>query len=158
MAAIHHPLGRPRALSWPAGRPGLGHLPNLPSAGQVNWWVTAALALVGVSAMLPVLQNSTATSRGFEIQELQAERAQLDGDLRVLETDVAALTSLERLQRRAAELGLHPAGPSIFLTVAEAGPAPAKIPAEYLPDPAPKRGGTESWWRSLVRWLPLLPD
>jgi hypothetical protein len=152
MAAINHPLGRShRRAAATAGR-------LRPALGHTNWWLLSAFVILGVSAMLPVVQNSTATTRGFEIKVLQAEQARLQGDIRVLESDVATLTSLERVQRRAAEIGLFPAQRPIYLTVAEAGPAPAKIPAEYLPGPAPQTGGAESWWRSLLRLLPLIRD
>jgi hypothetical protein len=104
------------------------------------------------------VQNSSATSRGFEVQQLHAEQALLEGAVSVLESDIAELTSLDRVQRRASELGLQPATSTIYISVDEAGPEPAKIPAEYLSDPAPTTGGTESWWQSLLEWLPLLPD
>jgi hypothetical protein len=150
VAAINHPVGRRRRLAG-------GHKLSRPHL-DANWWLVSAVAVLAVSAMLPVVQNSTATSRGFEITNLQAQRSGLEGDLRVLESDVATLTSLDRVQRRAAEIGLYPAANSIWVSVDEAGPAPAKIPAEYLPPPARATGATDPWWRSLLEWLPLLPD
>jgi hypothetical protein len=145
MAAINHPYGLGRKA-----------LPRVPILGRPNWWVLGAAAIVAVSAMLPVVQNSSATSRGFELQALRAEQAVLRGELGQLESDVARLTSLYRIERRATEIGLIPATKPVYVTVTEAGPAPAQVPAEYLPAEAPETGKPESWWQSLFGWLPLI--
>jgi hypothetical protein len=144
VAAINHPLGHARRglpLPMPAFKP--------------NWWVLGALALLGVSAMLPVLQNSAATSSGFKTQELRAEQAKLNGDIRTTEAEVAQLTSLTRIERRAGEIGLGPGTNPIFVNVDQPGPAPAKIPSEYLPAPTPSTSEPEPWWRSLFSRVPL---
>jgi len=120
----------------------------------INWWVLGAITLASVSAMLPVLQNSSTTSRGFEVQELQAQQVRLQGEIAAVEADVARLTSLARIKKRAGELGLVPATSPLYITVDEAGPAPAKIPAEYLPLPERTPKPQESGWGSLLRWLP----
>ncbi len=145
MAAINHPL-----------RHGRRAIPA-PSFGKPNWWVAGAIILAVFSATLPVIQNSETTSRGFEVQSLQAEQASLRGDIGLLESDVARLTSLTRIQRRATQIGLIPAADPVYVNVDEPGPAPAKIPAEYLPAPAPRAQGSTPWWRSITEWLPL-PD
>ena len=143
MVAIHHPLGHARRLPLPS------------PVGKPNWWVLSAAAIAGMSAMLPVLQNSSATSRGFDIQDSQATQARLNGEISLLESDVARLTSLSRIDRRAKEIGLGPADHPIYITIDEAGPQPAKIPSEYLPPATPKREAPDSWWRSLIDWLSL---
>lgn len=143
MAAINHPLGHPRRVPFP-----------VPMA-RPNWWVLSAVAIAGLGAMLPVLQNSAATSRGFEIQQSQAEQVRLQGEISLLESDVARLTSLARIERRAKEIGLGPSDHPFYITVDEAGPQPAKIPAEYLPPVARKTDAPDSWWRSLIDWLSL---
>lgn len=130
-------------------------LPVRTPFGTLNWWVMSAVLIAGTSAMLPVFQNSMATSEGFHMQSAQAEQAQLRGDISVLESDVGQLTSLERIQRRAQEIGLSPSDNPIFVHVDEAGPAPAKIPAEYLPAPTPQRVAPQSWWQSFFGWLPV---
>jgi hypothetical protein len=146
MAAINRPLGQARTgLSFRT------------PAGRVSWWLVAAVAVLGLSAMLPVLQNSSATSQAFETRDLRAQRDALNGDVNLLEADIARLTSLVRIERRAADIGLAPATSQVFVTVGEPGPAPAKIPAEYLPAPAAPGGRSAPWWQSLLRRLPL-PD
>lgn len=141
MAAIHQPLRRGRPFPVP-------HL-----APRVNWWILAALGVFGVGAALPVLQHSTATSRGFEVQHLETRQAELNGEIRLLESDVARLTSLSRIQRRAGEIGLVPGDVPIYVQVDVAGPAPAKLPSEYLPGPTPQTGESETWLHSLFGWL-----
>jgi len=115
----------------------------------------ASVVVLGVGAMLPVFQNSVATSRGFDSQSLDAQQAQIQGHLLLLEAEVARLTSLDRIERRATDIGLIPAADALYVTVSEPGPAPAKIPAEYLPGVEPERNDPASWWQSLLTWLPL---
>ena len=127
-------------------------LPN-PFRG-LNWLVAGFIVAATVSAMLPVLQNATTTSRGFEVQALQAQQVRIEGDIKLIEADVARLTSLTRIEKRAAEIGLVPSTSPIYINVEVAGPAPAKIPAEYLPPPTANTNSTEGWLSSLLRWLP----
>ncbi|GMV85141.1 MAG: hypothetical protein AMXMBFR80_09970 [Dehalococcoidia bacterium] len=122
--------------------------------GRPNWTVAGAIALVGLCAMLPVIQNSAATSRGFDIQEIRQREARLNGEISLLESDVARLTSLTRIERRAQDIGMVPAANPIFVTVNEPGPAPAKLPAEYLPRRSPEQDAPAPWWKPLVSWLP----
>lgn len=141
MVAIPHPLGRrvpaPR-LARPAGG-----------------WLFGALVVLGIGAMLPVLQSSAATTRGFTAQEAQLREATLTGEIRQIEADVARLTSASRIERRAAEIGLGPGIAPRYVSVAEPGPAPAKLPADYLIIPPSPEDGAQSWWRSLLSRLPL---
>lgn len=143
MAAINHPLGhgRRRPLPVPFSKP--------------NWWVLSAVAIAGIGAMLPVIQNSTATSRGFDIQRDTAKQAKLNGQISLVESDVARLTSLNRIERRAREIGLGPTENPIYITIDEAGPAPAKVPSEYLPPAVSQPSPPDSWLRSLISLLSL---
>ncbi len=142
MAAINHPYGGARR-----------GLPVRTPFGTLNWWVLSAVLIAGLSAMLPVLQNSVATSEGFRAQSSQAEETRLNGEISLLEADVAQLTSLSRIQRRAEEMGLGPSADPIFVHVDEAGPAPAKIPSENLPVATAEPVKPEAWWRSLFSWV-----
>jgi hypothetical protein len=144
MAAINHPFPQARR-----GAP----LPF--GAGRINWWVLGAFAVFGVGALLPVLQNSTATTRGFDVQRLEAQQALVAAEIRALEADVAALQSLSRIEQRARELGLVPGTDPVYITVDVPGPAPARIPSEYLPRPTASGDGPAPWWQSLIgRLLP----
>ena len=141
MATIHRPYGIPHA----------GDLRN--PLGGINRWLVGAVFLAGVMALLPVMQNSWVTSQGFDLQAIEQQKAATRGQMSLIETDVARLTSLSRIERRATEMGLVPAFDPIYVSVDVAGPAPAKIPAEYLPGPAVQTSETAPWWRSLLQWL-----
>ena len=143
MAAIHPPLTKEQKKA--GTRAPLG----------ANVWVLAGMAILGISAMLPVLQNSAATSQGFRTQAIEADKAKLNGEIRTLEADVASLTSLARIQRRAQEIGLEPGARPIYVSVSEPGPAPAKLPAQYLPGPDRSSEAPAAWWQSLNTWVPL---
>jgi hypothetical protein len=143
MAAINHPLGHARR-----GLP----IPTAP--GRLQLWLVLAVGFAGISALLPVVQNSVATSRGFDIQAAQRQETQLKGEIGLLEADVASLTSLTRIERRAREIGLLPVPDPIYVTVNEPGPAPAKLPPEYLPQDDPRPVSSAPFWKSLVSWLP----
>jgi hypothetical protein len=143
MAAINHPLGHPRR-----------GVPIPATSARLNLWLGLAIALAAFSAVLPVVQNSLATSRGFDLQASQRQEADLNGQIGVLEGAVASLTSLARIERRAREIGLQPVNDPIYVTVTEPGPAPAKLPSEYLPRPETIKSKPAPWWKSLVNWLP----
>lgn len=143
MVSIPHPL---KGIYSPF------HFPR-PAAGP-SGWVAAGIVLVGASAMLPVLQKSTLTSRGFSLQEHQANAIALTSEIRGLESEVGRLTSRDRLALRAFQIGLRAPDLALHVNVSVPGPEPAKIPIEFLPpqeltpeDPIP-------WWRSFVGWLP----
>lgn len=143
MAAINHPLGRSRR-----------GIPIPVSNGRLNLWLAIAIGIAALSAVLPVVQNSLATSRGFDLQAYQRQEVQLNGEIGVLESDVASLTSHARIERRALEIGLLPVTDPIYVTVTEPGPAPAKLPSEFLPRAESKPLSPSPWWKSLVSWLP----
>lgn len=142
MAAINQPLGGARrGIPIPTPR--------------INGWILGSILIIGAGATLPVLQNSLATSRGFDSQLLNAQQAQIRSEISLMESEVAKLASLERIEARATELGMVPAEDPLYITVDEAGPAPANIPAEHLPGVVPPTDDPAPWWRSLVSWLPL---
>lgn len=144
MAAIHGPL--------PQARRGV----PIPYAGlRANRWIIAALLVFGLGAALPVIQNATATTRGFDVQRIESRQAGVRGEIAILESEVAALTSLDRIEQRARDIGLVPGDGAEYVSVAEAGPEPAKIPSEYLPGPVSNRAEPESWLRSLFSWVTL---
>ncbi|MCA9823000.1 MAG: hypothetical protein KC482_01825 [Dehalococcoidia bacterium] len=144
MATILPPLG------------GVGRAIPLPRP-RINGWIVGGLLAAGIGAMLPVLETSVATTRGFDNQELTAERLELQGEIRQLEAELANFTSLQRIERRALNLGLVPADDPIYVEISEPGPEPARIPAGLLPQATPETAEPESWWGSLIGWLPL-PD
>ena len=145
MAAIGRPFG-----SAPAGRLRLG----LP--WRVNGWILAGVLIAVTGALLPILQNSAVTTRGLDVQALEAEKARIEAEMSIMEAEVGRLTSLERIERRAQEIGLGPGPEPEYVSIPEAGPAPAKIPAEFLPRQPEPASEPAPWWRSLLEAIPLL--
>ena len=96
-------------------------------------WVLTGVLLAFASAMLPVFQNSSVTSRGLDRQSLEAAKDALRAEMSLLEADVARLTSLERIARRAREIGLFPSGNAFYVTVTEAGTGSRKDPRGVSP-------------------------
>ena len=119
------------ALDQPAPRTHRGL--SLPHLG-VSGWVIAGALIVSASAMAPVVQNSLLTTQGRDLEVLEGEQTALRVEMRQLEAEIARLMSLDRVARRAGEIGLVPGAEAIFVTIGEAGPAPPKIPAEHLPE------------------------
>ncbi|MFO1378738.1 MAG: hypothetical protein U1F14_17240 [Steroidobacteraceae bacterium] len=144
MAAINHPLGNARR-----GIP-------IPTSGgsKLSFGLAGALILAAFGALAPVLSNSLATSRGFDLQASQRQETQLNGEIGVLESEVASLTSLQRIERRAREIGLLPVTDPIYVNVTEPGPAPAKLPSEYLPRVETPKSTPAPWWKPFMSWLP----
>ena len=72
---------------------------------------------------------------------MAGEQSVLEAEMRQLEAEIARLLSVERIERRAGEIGLAPATDPIYVHIGEAGPEPSKIPAEYLPKAAEPGSG-----------------
>ena len=142
------------AIARPLLGTGWGHF-KFPRA-SINGWILAGTLIATASALLPVFQSSSVTSLGRDLQVLEAEKSMLRAEMSLVEADVARLTSLQRIGRRAREIGLFHGGNATYITVAEPGPAPAKIPAEYLPRPLEPSSMPTPWWRSLLEAIPLL--
>lgn len=122
MAIAHH---TPQQVQ---SRP-LSRVYRLPSGG-----VTAAALLIAAAALLPVVQSSNATTTGHRIRELEAEKAAAQASIHSLETSVAQLGSLERIDREARDrLGMAPAGRTVMVAATEPAPPTRRVPARYLP-------------------------
>ncbi len=157
MAAIRGPLPGARTRARvAAGAPARPQARVANPFGGLNWWVLAGIAIVGLTALLPVIQSSMVTSEGFSMQRSQEQVANLNGQISILESEIGQMTSLGRIEQRAQEIGLQPpASDPEFIHVDVPGPAPAKIPASYLPAPATTQEHPQTWWQSLFDWLPL---
>ena len=91
--------------------------------------------------MAPVVQNSLMTTQGRNLEVLEGEQNALRVEMRQLEAEIARLISVDRIARRASEIGLVPGANAIFVTIGAAGPEPPKIPAEHLPESSEPASG-----------------
>jgi cell division protein FtsL len=119
--------------------------------------IAVVLACAAAIALLQVLQSSSFTHTGRELQRLERERTVLAAQVHQLEADVAALSSLERTERAARErLGMVPATRIEHITVAEALPSGPLLPRPLLsPGEAQRDEREERWWQSFLKALPF---
>jgi len=150
MAALHRPaLPFPRKL----GLPGAGKL----RSGR--WPLVGAIALVVVLATLQVNQFSRLTSTGYQIDDLNAQRAAREAENHDLEAQVAQLSSLARVDWEArARLHMEPAQQKLYIAVNQPVPQQQLLPTRYLPQQAPPAAapaGRRSRWKRALDLLPF---
>ncbi len=123
--------------------------------------LVAGLAIV-IIALLQVVQTSEATTTSFAIQELEQERLELETSVRQLEAEVAALSSLSRIEQEARRLGLEPpqARESVEVNVAWLAADEERLPTRFAPGEQGQAGvdghpDSSGWWRDLLKLLPF---
>ena len=142
MAAIQRP-----AFRIPAAR---GRL-------RSGWLVGAAAAtLVILGALLQVNQFSAVTGVGYDIEQLERERATKQAENHELEAEVARLSSLARVDIEArVRLGMTPAKQTIHMQVTGAVPEHQTLPTRFLPpEPTPVEADDPPLWKRLADLLP----
>lgn len=119
--------------------------------------VGVALAALALAAMIQVVQSSDATSRGYQVQQLQRRRLELEAQVHQKEAEVALLASLDRVEREArTRLGMVPAEQRLYMQMSEPVPREQLLPTRFLPPAeAAPAGGGRPWWRRLLDRLPL---
>ena len=84
----------------------------------LRWGLIVSISLLALSALIPVLQASLITTQGHDLQLLKQNRTRLTSEIRLLESELAGLNSLERIERRAREIGLiDPDTPPRFIQI-----------------------------------------
>lgn len=135
----------PRPLSRPLSQP-LSLRPVLLGAFLV-------IALVG---LLQVVQTSGVTSTGYSLRSLEQERLARQAQVHQLEAEVAALTSMERIESEArGRLGMVAPAEVETLEVHKQPPAQQLIPQRYFPEAAESTPKAGSWQQRLLRLLPF---
>jgi cell division protein FtsL len=143
MAALHRPaIPAPRIL----GRPRPGKL-----------LVAVAIALVVIAAGFQVNQFSRLTSTGYQINELNRQRAERQAENHALEAEVAQLSSLARVDWEArTRRHLEPAQQKLYITVNHDVPDRQTLPTRFLPPEAPDAGQAGGpMWKRLLKSLPF---
>lgn len=116
----------------------LGRRLALPSVG-----VLGAATLVTAAALLPVVQNSNATTAGYETRQLERHKADLQASIFNAQKDIAELGALQRIDREARDrLGMAPADRTVSVQVTRPAPTDWRVPARFIaaqqPPPAPE--------------------
>jgi cell division protein FtsL len=118
----------------------------------------AALLVIGV-ALLQVNQFSRLTSTGYQINELNRERAVRQAENHELEAKVASLSSLARVDWEArTRLHMEPAKQKLYIDVNHPLPDRQTLPTRFLPQEQPVASpvaGHDSLWKRLLRLLPF---
>jgi cell division protein FtsL len=143
MAAIQ----RPATLPQPARRRRSGRL-----------LAVCAVALLVAAAALQVNQFSAVTGTGYEIEELQRERAAKQALNHDLEAEVARLSSLARVEIEARlELGMVPPNEVRHISIVGAVPDHQTLPTRYLPEgePAAEESDDGSFLEHVLDLLPF---
>lgn len=113
----------------------------------------AALA-IGVTALIPLIQSSRATSTAGEVRTLEAQRADERARLRALELEIARLGSLSRIeQEAAARFKMGPPKVQNYIAVDAPGPQPRKLPSRYLGAPSEASADSPSLFEDIVDWI-----
>lgn len=133
--------------------------PSGESAGSLKraLALAAALLLVAVAILLPVVQSSDEAAEGYRIAALEQQRADLEARIYNAQSDIAQLGSLARIDGEARDrLGMVPATSAVSVAVSMPRPDTRAIPNGYLPSSAPPPPAMhDSFWKKLVRLLPF---
>ncbi|OGO51007.1 MAG: hypothetical protein A2148_02430 [Chloroflexi bacterium RBG_16_68_14] len=121
--------------------------------------LAAGLVILAI-ALLQLVQTSEATTTSFAIQQRQQEKLELEASVHQLEAEVAALSSLSRIEQEARRLGLEPpqAQESVVVNVAWPEADRQRLPTRYAPleeEPIDVKREGSSWWQDLLKLLPF---
>ena len=138
-----------------ANRQGSSAIPDVLQDSNIPVILILVTLVVGIAALLPLVQNSLATSTGGNVSRLEQLREDWQARLHEQEVNVARLGSLSRIESEAQERLKMVAPDSVtYLRVDAPAPAPQRIPSRYLSEEeGPVEG--ESLWEEFFGWLPL---
>jgi hypothetical protein len=116
--------------------------------------LTLAALAIGVAALLPLIQSSSATTTAGDVRTLEIQRNDMRARLRALELEVAQMGSLSRIeQEAAARFGMGPAKQQHYIAIDAPALEPRKIPSRYLPEQAEPASDSPSLVEDVVDWL-----
>ncbi len=111
--------------------------------------------VVGIAALLPLVQTSLATSTGGNVSRLEQLREDWQAQLHEQELRVAQLGSLDRIDGEArGRLKMVTPDSVTYLIVDAPAPAPIKLPSRYLTEETGPVE-SESLWEEFFGWVPL---
>lgn len=138
-----------------ANRQGSSAIPEVLQDTNLPVILILVTLVVGIAALLPLVQTSLATSTGGNVSRLEQLREDWQARLHEQEVNVARLGSLDRIESEAQERLKMVAPDSVtYLRVDAPAPATQRIPSRYLSEEeGPVEG--ESLWEEFFGWLPL---
>lgn len=136
------------AARKPAVATGVLRSPALPV------FLTLAALAIGVAALLPLIQSSSATSTAGEVRTLEADRTDWRARLRALELEVAQMGSLSRIEQEAAKrFGMGPPKQQHYIAIDAPALEPRKIPSRYLPEQTEPASDSPSLIEDVIDWV-----
>lgn len=115
----------------------------------------AAMMIVGIAALLPLMQSSGAATTGGNIRRLEQERSDWQAQLQAQELKVAQLASLSRIEQEATtRLRMVQPAEVYYFRVDTAPPAPHQLPSRFLPQSEQSADTGSSLWDDIAGWLP----
>jgi cell division protein FtsL len=116
--------------------------------------LTLAAVVIGVAALLPLIQSSSATTTAGDVRSLEVERNDTRARLRALELEVAQMGSLTRIeQEAAARFKMGPPTAIHYIAVDAPAPEPRRVPSRYLPDQVGPPPDSPSLLEDIVDWM-----
>ncbi len=126
--------------------------------GRLLAFLVLSAAVLG---LISLTLTTLVTTRGYEVQRLQTERARWTEQILRVETEISSLQSLDRVEREArTRLKLTEAKERLFVNPAELPPpVPAAAPVEKSTEPDPLQLLLDGlvWLRLLVADAAGLP-
>jgi cell division protein FtsL len=114
-----------------------------------------AAMVVGIAALLPLVQTSGATNTAGHIRALEQEREDWEARLHEQEVAVAELGSLNRIEKEARErLRMGPPKEVHYISVDAPPPEPHRLPSRFLPEQKQASEAGSSLWEDITDWLP----
>jgi hypothetical protein len=115
--------------------------------------ILAAMA-IGVAALLPLIQSSSATSTAGDVRTLESEHADWRARLRALELEVAGLGSLNRIEAEAgARFGMKAPTQLHYIPIDAPGPEPRKLPSRYYRAEPEESADSASLIEDVLDWV-----
>jgi len=122
-----------------------GKIQNIPYSGNLVALIPAIIAIISLAGLLLLLQTGRLITSSYDIRHLEQERARWQARNQLLEAEVSALKSLDRIEQVAKEkLGMVPAKQQFYVTLTPLETAEAAAQPEQ-----PLQAGTDpfsDWW------------
>jgi hypothetical protein len=119
--------------------------------------LTATIVLVVLAILLPVVQSSDEAAQGYRIRALQKQKADLQAQIYMTQSQIAQLGALSRVDSEArSRLAMAPVTREVSLSVAIPAPDVRPLPNNYVPQvQASATAEHDSFWQRLLHLLPF---
>ncbi len=115
-----------------------------------------AAMIVGLAALLPLVQSSGATTTAGSITQLQQQHDDWQARLEEEQVRVARLSSLNTIRQEATtRLKMVEPAEKRYITVDAPAPAPDPLPSRFLPQQQPAPAAGKSLWEDIIDRLPF---